>query len=115
TDESGALDLLLNNVRSGQSQVLFVRGEPGMGKSALLDYVVRNASGCRVARASGLQYEMELAYAGLHQLCTPMLDFRERLPDPQREALETAFGLCAKPPPDRFIVGLTVLSLLSNA
>jgi len=113
-DECGALDLLLKNVRAGESQVLVVRGEPGIGKSALLDYVVQNASGCRVARASGVQYEMELAYAGLHQLCGAMLEFRERLPEPQRGALETAFGISAKPPPDRFIVGLAVLHLLSD-
>jgi DNA-binding CsgD family transcriptional regulator len=114
TDECGALDLLLKNVRGGQSQVLVVRGEAGIGKSALLDYVVDKASECRVARVSGSQYEMELAYAGLHQLCAPMLDSRDRLPDPQRGALETAFGLSAEPPPDQFIVGLAVLSLLSD-
>jgi DNA-binding CsgD family transcriptional regulator len=113
-NECGALDRLLTNVRAGQSQVLVVRGEPGVGKSALLEYVVQNTSGCRVARAAGIEYEMELAYAGLHQLCAPMLDLRERLPDPQRDALETAFGLSAKPPPDRFMVGLAVLGLLSE-
>ena len=112
--ECGALDRLLTSVRAGQSQVLVVRGEPGVGKSALLDYLVQSASGCRVARAAGIEYEMELAYAGLHQLCAPMLDLRERLPGPQRDALETAFGLSAKPPPDRFVVGLAVLGLLSE-
>ena len=86
-----------------------------MGKSALLDYLAERASGCRVARAVGNEYEMELAYAGVHQLCAPMLDLRERLPDPQREALATAFGLSANPPPDRFVVGLAVLGLLSEA
>jgi DNA-binding CsgD family transcriptional regulator len=113
-NECGAVDRLVKNVRAGRSQVLVVRGEPGVGKSALLEYVVQSASGCRVARAAGIEYEMELAYAGLHQLCAPMLGLRERLPDPQRDALETAFGLSAKPPPDRFIVGLAVLGLLSE-
>ena len=91
-----------------------VRGEPGVGKSALLDHLVQNASGCRVARAAGIEYEMELAYAGLHQLCAPMLGLRERLPGPQRDALETAFGLRPGPPPDRFVVGLAVLGVLSE-
>ncbi|HET7427612.1 MAG TPA: ATP-binding protein, partial [Gemmatimonadales bacterium] len=113
--ECGALDQLLSNVRTGQSQALVVRGEPGIGKSALLEYVVQNASECRVTRVSGLQYEMELAYAGVHQLCAPIMEYRERLPDPQRRALETAFGLSTNPAPDRFIVGLAVLNLLSEA
>ena len=113
-NECGALDGLLENVRAGQSEVLVLRGEPGVGKSALLDYMVQNASGCRVAQAAGIEFEMELAYAGLHQLCAPMLHLRERLPDPQRDALETAFGLSAKAPPDRFVVGLAVLGLLSE-
>jgi hypothetical protein len=113
--ECDVLDRLLKDVRAGQSQVLVVRGEPGVGKSALLEYVVQSASGCRVSRAAGVEYEMELVYAGLQQLCAPMLDLRERLPEPQRDALETAFGLSAKPPPDRFVVGLAVLGLLSEA
>ena len=113
-NECDALDRLLTSVRAGQSQVLVVRGDAGVGKSALLEYLVESASGCRVARASGIEYEMELAYAGLHQLCAPMLDLRERLPGPQRDALETAFGLRADPPPDRFVVGLAVLGLLSE-
>ena len=91
-----------------------MRGEPGVGKSALLDYLVQSAAGCRVARAAGTEYEMELAYAGLHQLCAPMLGLRERLPGPQRDALESAFGLSTGPPPDRFVVGLAVLGLLSE-
>jgi DNA-binding CsgD family transcriptional regulator len=114
-DECAALDRLLTNLRSGQSEVLVVRGEAGIGKSALLDHVAQRATGCRVARAAGVEYEMELAYAALHQLCAPMLDLRERLPEPQRDALETAFGLSAKPPADRFVVGLAVLGLLSEA
>jgi DNA-binding CsgD family transcriptional regulator len=114
-DECDVLDRLLNDVRAGQSQVLVLRGEAGVGKSTLLEYVEQGASGCRVARAAGVEYEMELAYAGLHQLCAPALGLRERLPGPQRDALETAFGLSAKPPPDRFVVGLAVLGLLSEA
>lgn len=114
-NECGVLDRLLDGVRSGQSQALVVRGEPGVGKSALLGYLLRGASGCRVARAAGVEYEMELPYAGLHQLCAPMLELRERLPEPQRDALETAFGLSAKAPSDRFVVGLAVLGLLSEA
>ena len=111
--ECDALDQLLTSVRASQSQVLVVRGEAGTGKSALLEYLVRSASGCRIARAAGHEYEMELAYAGLHQLCAPLLDLRDRLPGPQRDALATAFGLSAGPAPDRFVVGLGVLGLLS--
>ena len=112
-DECDALDRLLTGVRASQSQVLVVRGEAGVGKSELLDYLVRNASGFRIARASGHEYEMELAYAGLHQLCAPLLDLRERLPGPQRDAVAAAFGLSAAAAPDRFVVGLGVLGLLS--
>jgi DNA-binding CsgD family transcriptional regulator len=112
-NECDVLDRLLTSVRASQSQVLVVRGEAGVGKSALLEYLVRNASGCRVARAAGHEYEMELAYAGLHQLCAPLLDLRERLPGPQRDALAAAFGLSVAPAPDRFIVSLGVLGLLS--
>ena len=92
-----------------------VRGEPGVGKTVLLDYLAGRASGCRIARAVGVQSEMELAFAGLHQLCAPMLDHAESLPVPQRGALRTAFGLSAGPVPDRFLVGLAVLGLLSEA
>jgi DNA-binding CsgD family transcriptional regulator len=108
------LDRLLTSVLAGKSQVVVVRGEPGIGKSAVLEYLVRRASGCRIARAAGHEYEMELAYAGLHQLCAPLLDLRERLPRPQRDALATAFGLSAAPAPDRFVVALGVLGLLSE-
>jgi hypothetical protein len=94
--------------------VLVLHGEAGAGKSALLEYLVAGAAGCRVARAAGVEAEMELAYAGLHQLCAPMLDRRERLPGPQRQALATVFGLSAGPPPDRFVVSLAALSLLSE-
>ncbi len=112
--ERGVLDHLLEAVRAGQSRVLVMRGDPGVGKTVLLDYLAGRASGCRIARAAGVQSEMELAFAGLHQLCAPMLEHLEAIPVPQREALRTAFGLAAGPPPDRFLVGLAVLSLLSE-
>jgi hypothetical protein len=95
TDERGTLDRLVGAVRAGQSLVLVLRGEPGVGKSVLLDYVSGQAAGCRIARAAGMQSEMELAFAGLHQLCAPMLDRLGRLPEPQREALRIAFGISA--------------------
>jgi DNA-binding CsgD family transcriptional regulator/tetratricopeptide (TPR) repeat protein len=101
-------------VRAGEGQALVVRGEPGVGKTVLLDYLARRASACLVARAAGVQSEMELAFAGLHQLCAPMLDHAESLPVPQREALRTAFGLSAGPVPDGFLVGLAVVGLLSE-
>jgi DNA-binding CsgD family transcriptional regulator len=114
--ERHALDLLVDAVRADESRVLVIRGEPGVGKTVLLDYLAGRASdaACRVTRATGVQSEMELAFAGLHQLCVPMLSDMERLPGPQRDALRTAFGLEAGPPPDRFLVGLAVLSLLSE-
>jgi DNA-binding CsgD family transcriptional regulator len=112
--ERGVLDRFVAGVRAGEGRALVVRGEPGVGKTVLLDYLARRASGCRVERAAGVQSEMELAFAALHQLCTPMLDHAESLPVPQREALRTAFGLSAGPFPDRFLVGLAVLSLLSE-
>jgi DNA-binding CsgD family transcriptional regulator len=114
-DECDALDRLLTNVRTSQSQVIVVRGEAGVGKSALLEYLVRSGWGCRIARAVGHEYETELAYAGLHQLCAPFLDLHEQLPGPQRDAIAAAFGLRAAPAPDRFVVGLAVLGLLSMA
>jgi DNA-binding CsgD family transcriptional regulator len=114
--ERAALDWLLEAVRGGESRTLVVRGEPGVGKTVLLDHLAGQASGsgCRVARATGMQSEMELAFAGLHQLCGPMLGRAERLPAPQREALRTVLGVAAGPSPDRFLVGLAVLSLLSE-
>jgi DNA-binding CsgD family transcriptional regulator/tetratricopeptide (TPR) repeat protein len=112
--EREVLDQLLHVVRSGESRVLVVRGDPGVGKTVLLDYVAERARGCRVVRATGVQSEMELAFAGLHQLCAPLLDHLERIPAPQQEALRTAFGVAAGPPPDRFVIGLAVLSLLSE-
>jgi predicted ATPase len=113
--ERGVLDRLINAVRAGESRVLVVHGEPGIGKTALLEYLVRQAAGCRVARAVGVQSEMELAFAGLHQLLAPMLNHVADLPAPQRDALRVAFGISAGPAPDRFLVGLAALGLLSEA
>ena len=114
--ERAELDRLVDTVRAGESGALVVHGDPGVGKTMLLDHLAGRASGsgCRVARAAGVQSEMELAFAGLHQLCAPMLSRAERLPEPQRDALQTAFGIAAGPPPDRFLVGLAVLSLLAG-
>ena len=112
--EIDVLDELVEAVRAGESRALVVRGEPGVGKTALLEYVVERASDCRIERAVGVQSEMELAFAALHQLCAPMLDRLERLPPPQRDALRIAFGVSPGPAPDLFFVGLAVLSLLSD-
>ena len=102
------------SVRGGPSRALVLRGEAGVGKSALLEYLMAHASGCGIARATGVESEMELAYAGLQQLCAPFLDRLEGLPGPQRDALGIAFGLRDGAAPDRFLVGLAVLSLLSD-
>jgi DNA-binding CsgD family transcriptional regulator len=114
--ERAALDRLVEAVRAGESRVLVVRGEAGVGKTVLLDHLVGRASvsGCRVARAAGVESEIELAFAGLHQLCAPVLSRADRLPVPQHDALRTAFGVATGPPPDRFFVGLAVLGLLSE-
>jgi DNA-binding CsgD family transcriptional regulator len=110
------LDRLLAAVRAGEGRALVVRGEPGVGKTALLDYTAGQAAAdCWVVRAAGMQSEMELAFAGLQQLCAPMLDSVERLPAPQRAALRTAFGISDGPAPGRFLVGLAVLNLVSEA
>jgi len=101
--------------RSGESQVVVLRGDPGVGKSALLDYTAEAAKGMRTLRACGVESEMELPFAALHQLCVPLLDRLARIPAPQRAALETVFGISVGAPPDRFLVGLAVLSLLSDA
>jgi DNA-binding CsgD family transcriptional regulator len=117
TDRRSECDLLkqlIDAVRAGESRALVVRGEPGVGKTALLEYLVEQASGCRLVRAAGVQSEMELAFAGLHQLCVPLLDRLERLPAPQSDALQTAFGLGHGSAPDPFFIGLAVLSLLSE-
>jgi DNA-binding CsgD family transcriptional regulator len=112
--ECEVVDRRLRDVRAGRSAVLVLRGEAGVGKSALLDYALESAGGCRVARAAGVESEMELPYAGLHQLCAPMLGRLELLPDPQRGALQVAFGLSEGDAPDRFLVALAVLNLLSG-
>jgi AAA ATPase-like protein len=112
--ECAMLGRLLDAVRAGQSRALVVHGEPGVGKTALLDWLAGQVSGCGVASVVGVQSEMELAFAGLHQLCAPMLDRLEALPVPQREAVRTAFGMSSGQVPDRFLVGLAVLGLLSE-
>jgi DNA-binding CsgD family transcriptional regulator len=112
--ERDALDQLVAAVRSGESRTLVIRGEAGIGKSALLDHVATSASGCRILRAAGVQSEMELPFASMHQLCAPMLEHAQQLPGPQRDALEIAFGMSAGTAPDRFFVGLAVLSLFSD-
>ena len=112
--EREALDRLVADVREGQSRVLVLRGEAGVGKTALLEYLLEGTEGFQVVKAAGVQSEMELAYAGLHQLCAPMLDRMHVLADPQRDALATALGLSAGEPPDRFLVGLAVLGLLAE-
>ena len=113
--ERSALDLLVSNVRAGESRTLVLRGDAGVGKSALLDYLVERAVDCRILHAVGVEAEMELVYAGLHQLCAPLFERMESLPAPQRDALTTAFGLQAGEAPDRFLVSLAVLSLLGEA
>jgi DNA-binding CsgD family transcriptional regulator len=112
--ECETLDRLLGHVRAGASRALVLRGEPGVGKTALLEYTIESAPDFRVARAVGVESEMELAFAALQQLCAPMPDRLDRLPAPQRDALATAFGLSAGGAPDRFLVGLAALSLLSE-
>ena len=112
--ECDMIDRLVAAVRAGDSRTLVVRGEPGVGKTALLEYLAGQASDCRVVRAVGIQSEMELTFAVLHQLCAPMLDRLERLPAPQRDALRTAFGLSAGVAPDRFLIGLAALGLMSE-
>jgi DNA-binding CsgD family transcriptional regulator len=112
--ECRVLDDLLASVRMGQSRALLVRGEAGVGKTALLDHLAAGASDFMVARAAGVESEMELAYAGLHQLCAPFADRAESLPGPQRDALGTALGLHSGDAPNPFLVGLAVLGLLSD-
>jgi DNA-binding CsgD family transcriptional regulator len=113
-DECARLVELIDGARAGTSGALLVRGAAGIGKTALLDYLLAHAAGCRVVRAWSVESEMELAFSGLHQLCAPLLDHLDRLPDPQRDALATAFGLRSGNPADKFLVGLAVLSLMSE-
>jgi DNA-binding CsgD family transcriptional regulator len=112
--ERTALSELLDAARAGHSGVLVLRGEPGIGKTALLEYAIEAAAGLRVVRVAGVESEIELAFAALQQLCAPMLDKLGGLPEPQRDALGVAFGLTTGPAPDRFLVGLAALSLLSE-
>src|SRR5271165_4594775 len=112
--ECEELDRLVADALAGRSRVTVLRGEAGVGKSALLDYLSGQVTGWHVARAVGVESEMELAYAGLHQLCAPMLDHLDRLPAPQRDALATVFGRSAGPAPDRFLVGLATLTLFAE-
>ncbi|WP_116998167.1 helix-turn-helix transcriptional regulator [Desertimonas flava] len=113
SNEFDVFDRLLDDIRQDRSRVLVLRGEAGIGKSALLDHLANGAGDCRVLRTAGAEWEMELAFAGLHQLCLPMLDHLDALPRPQQDALGTAFGIVAGDAPDRFLVGLAVLSLLA--
>ena len=112
--ELQVLEQLTTGVGNGRAQVLVIHGEAGVGKTALIEYLAKSASECRVERAFGIQSEMELAFAGVHQLCVTMLDQAGELPDPQRGALETALGVSSGPAPDRFLVSLAVLNLLST-
>jgi DNA-binding CsgD family transcriptional regulator len=113
--ELRSMEALLHGARTGQSQVVVLRGEAGIGKSVLLDHLAEKATGCRVLRAAGVESEMEMAFGGLHQLCASMLNRLDALPAPQAQALSTAFGLSDGRPPDRFLVGLAVLSLMADA
>ncbi|MEV6414001.1 AAA family ATPase [Kribbella sp. NPDC051718] len=113
--ECAVLDQLVADVLAGGSRVLVLRGDAGVGKTALLAYLSGRVAGWRVATVTGVESEMEVAYSGLHQLCAPLLDHLERLPEPQRDALATVFGLSAGPVPDRLMVGLATLSLVAEA
>ena len=113
-DECAVLDRLLEAARAGQSGVLVLRGDAGIGKTALLEYGIGSSPDMRVLRAVGVEAEMELPFAALHQLCLPLLDRLDGLPGPQRDALATTFGLSEGVVPDRFFVGLAVLGLLSD-
>ena len=114
-DECAVLVGLLEGARSGHSGVVVLRGDAGIGKTALLEHAIGSSSDMRVLRAVGVEAEMELPFAALHQLCVPLLDRLDGLPGPQRDALATTFGLSAGAVPDRFFVGLAVLGLLSEA
>jgi DNA-binding CsgD family transcriptional regulator len=113
--ECATLRGLIATVKSGSSQVLVLRGEAGVGKTALLEFTAEMASGVRCLHVAGVQSDMELAFAGLQQLCAPLLNHHDELPEPQREALNVAFGRGVGSAPDRFLVGLAVLSLMAAA
>jgi DNA-binding CsgD family transcriptional regulator len=113
--ECGELDSLLQALRGGESRSLVVRGEAGVGKTALLAYMTQRAADCRVISVTAVEWEMELPFAALHQLCTPLLEELDMLPGPQRDALRITFGSHEGTVPDRFLVGLAVLSMLAEA
>jgi DNA-binding CsgD family transcriptional regulator len=113
--ETGALEGVLAAVRDGLSGVLVLRGEAGVGKTALLDWAAGQADEMQVARVAGAEAEMDMGFAGLHQLLIPFLGGFEGLPAPQRQALGSAFGLVDGPPPDRFLVGMAALTVLTDA
>jgi DNA-binding CsgD family transcriptional regulator len=113
--ELEALDRLLDEARAGRGGVLVMHGEAGVGKTALLEYVVEAGPEFRIARTVGVEAEMELPFAAVQQLCSSFVDLKERLPRPQRDALDVAFGVSTGPPPDQFLVGLAVLGLLAEA
>src|SRR5947209_2059477 len=114
SSECTQLDGLVSAIRRGESRSLLLRGEAGIGKTALLEYLLESASNLQVLRAVGVESEMELAFASLHQLCAPMLHRVDKIPPPQRDALRVVFGLSQGSAPDRFLVGLAVLSLFSE-
>jgi hypothetical protein len=114
-EDREAIAGLLDAARYGMSRTLVLRGEAGIGKTVLLEYAIESASDFRTARVVGVESEMELGFAGLHQLLAPFLGAIDQLPDPQRAALQSAFGLVAGRAPDPFFVGLSALTLLSNA
>src|SRR5215471_2814764 len=114
TSEREYLDRLLANVRGGESGVVVIRGEAGLGKTALLRHAVGKAAGFEIAQIAGIESEMELPFAGLHQLCAPMLPQIDTLPEPQRDALAVAFALSFGKAPDPFLVALAALSLLAQ-
>ena len=114
TSERERLERLLENVREGQSGVLVIRGDAGLGKTTLLRHAVSQAAEFKVAEIGGVESEMELPFAGLHQLCAPMLSVIDMLPEPQRDALSIAFGLSVGDAPDPFLVALAALSLLAQ-
>ena len=113
--EQAAIDRLVESARDGHGGALVVHGEPGVGKTALLDDLVEKAATLRIVRTAGVEGEMELPFAAVQQLCAPILAFGERLPRPQRDALDVAFGLRPGPAPNPFLVALAVLGLLSEA
>src|SRR4051812_7677994 len=112
--ERDVLNRLLETARGGQSAVLLIRGEAGIGKTALIRYAARRAAGFRVAQIAGVESEMELPFAGLHRLCAPMLAKLDALPEPQQTALRVSFGLSSGDAPDRFLVSLAALTLLAE-